>query len=213
MSEKPPPSRTGLIDGAGRALAVRPGVDDGVDRWGGPMECLNNSPGSSILEEPPGGQMTRRFLVSFGALAILFAAPCAAKTAAKAKSSSIPRTPDGHPDLQGFWTNATITPVERPAAWAAKPTISDGEAKDYEAKQLKELNDQDGQSDGPLIAAALSSGTGGYNVLFIDRGQELARVDGVKRTSLIIDPPDGKMPPMLPEARQRMSGLFRNFNR
>jgi len=157
--------------------------------------------------------MTRRFLVSFGALAILFAAPCAAQTAAKAKSSSIPRTPDGHPDLQGFWTNATITPVERPAAWAAKPTISDGEAKDYEAKQLKELNDQDGQSDGPLIAAALSSGTGGYNVLFIDRGSELARVDGQKRTSLIVDPPDGKAPPTTADAKKRMGAFIAsNFN-
>jgi hypothetical protein len=75
------------------------------------------------------------------------------------------------------------------------------------------MNDQDGQSDGPLIAAAGSSGTGGYNVLFVDRGTELARVDGVKRTSLIIDPPDGRIPPMTDEGRQRVQAMMQSFNR
>ena len=127
--------------------------------------------------------------------------------------AQVPRTPDGHPDLQGVWTNATITPLERPKAFAAKPTLSDAEAVEYEKAQAKELNDQDGQSDGPLIAAAGSSGTGGYNVLFIDRGSELARVDGVKRTSLIIDPPDGRIPPLTPQGRERTQALMRSFSR
>ena len=160
--------------------------------------------------------MTRKFLISLGAVAAMCIAPVAAQTAAKPKtSSSIPRTPDGHPDLQGVWTNATITPMERSSTFANKPTLSDTEAKAYEQKQQKELNDQDGASDGPLIAAAGSSGTGGYNVLFVDRGSELARVDGVKRTSLVVDPQDGKVPPMLPEARQRNSERMRTrgFNR
>ncbi len=163
--------------------------------------------------------MSYRFLASTSALAFLLAAslvaqaPEAPKPAAKAKSASIPRTPDGHPDLQGVWTNATITPMERPAAFASKPTVTDAEAKEWEQKDAKELNAQDGQSDGPLIAAAGSSGTGGYNVLFVDRGSELARVDGVKRTSLVIDPPTGKIPPTTPEARERMNQMFRSFNR
>ncbi len=161
--------------------------------------------------------MSYRFLVSTTAIAFLAAASLvaqshdAAKPAAKAKS--IPRAPDGHPDLQGVWTNATITPMERPAAFASKPTVSDAEAKEWETKDAKELNAQDGQSDGPLIAAAGSSGTGGYNVLFVDRGSELARVDGVKRTSLIIDPPNGKIPPTTPEAKARMNQMFRSFNK
>ncbi len=140
-------------------------------------------------------------------------APEAAKPAAKAKSKAIPRTPDGHPDLQGVWTNATITPLERPSAFASKPTLTDAEATEYEKKDAKELNAQDGQSDGPLIAAAGSSGTGGYNVLFVDRGSELARVDGTKRTSLVIDPPTGKIPPITAEARERNAQMFRSFNR
>jgi hypothetical protein len=128
-------------------------------------------------------------------------------------AAQVPKAPDGHPDLQGVWTNATITPLERPKAFAEKPTLSDAEAVDYEKKQAKELNDQDGQSDGPLIAAAGSSGTGGYNVLFIDRGSELARVDGVKRTSLIVDPPDGRIPPMTTEGRQRIQAMMTSFNK
>ena len=74
-------------------------------------------------------------------------------------------------------------------------------------KRIKEvLDSQDGKSDGPLIAAAGSSGTGGYNVLFVDRGTQLERVDGQARTSLIIDPPDGRMPPMVPRPNRRGRG-------
>src|ERR1700682_1779614 len=101
--------------------------------------------------------------------------------------------------------------MERPKDLAGKATLTDAEAAAYEKANAEELQKQDGQSDGPLIAAAGSSGTGGYNVLFVDRGTELARVDGVKRTSLIIDPPDGRMPPLTPEARQRNAGMMRNF--
>ena len=151
-------------------------------------------------------------LALLAGLPVLTAQPKAAAPA-KAKTSAIPRTADGHPDLQGVWTNATITPLERPAKLADKPTLSDAEAKAYEKYQADELNAQDGKSDGPLIAAAGSSGTGGYNVLFVDRGTELARVDGVKRTSLIVDPPDGRMPPLTPEARQRNAERMRGFNR
>ena len=148
------------------------------------------------------------------AVCFLLLIVCAPMLLAQSKKGwKMPRTPDGHPDLQGVWTNATITPLERPAKLAAKPTISDAEAKAYEKYQLDELNAQDGQSDGPLIAAAGSSGTGGYNVLFVDRGSELARVDGVKRTSLIVDPPDGRVPPMTDAAKQRNADRMRNFNR
>ena len=123
----------------------------------------------------------------------------------------MPRTPDGKPDLQGIWTNATLTPLERPAIFAGKTTLTDAEAKSYEQKDSEVLQQQDGASDGPLIAAAGSSGTGGYNVLFIDRGSELARVDGVKRTALVIDPPDGKVPAIPPAARERNRQAMMSF--
>jgi len=145
---------------------------------------------------------------------MLLAVSLAAQTKPAPKKNWTPaRTADGHPDLSGTWTNATITPMERPSVFAGKATLSDEEAAKYEKNSLDELNKQDGQSDGPLIAAAGSSGTGGYNVLFVDRGSELARVDGVKRTSLIVDPPDGKVPPITAEARQRNSAMMRSFNK
>jgi hypothetical protein len=160
--------------------------------------------------------MTYRVLACIGALAALLSAPVSAqapKPAAKAKSGKIPRTADGHPDFQGVWTNATITPLERPSRLKDKPTLSDAEAAAFEKSDAEELQKQDGQSDGPLIAAAGSSGTGGYNVLFVDRGTELARVDGVKRTSLVVDPPDGRVPPLTDEAKKRIAGMMRSFNR
>jgi len=144
------------------------------------------------------------------ALAALLVTPLAAQTS-QSKSSAIPRVSDGHPDLQGVWTNATITPMERPAKYASKLTLTDAEAKQLEKDAAKELADVDGKSESPLLAAAGSNGTGGYNILFIDRGSELARVDGVKRTSLIIDPPDGKMPAKTKESQKRMAAIMRSY--
>jgi hypothetical protein len=142
---------------------------------------------------------------------MLLAGLCVAALLPAQKNWTVPRTPDGKPDLQGVWTNATITPLERPANLAGKPTMTDAEAKAYEKANYDELKSQDGASDGPLLRAAGSSGTGGYNFLFIDPGTELARVDGVKRTSLIVDPPDGKVPPITPEARERNMAMMRGY--
>src|ERR1700751_4895589 len=141
--------------------------------------------------------MSYRVLASLALLAAILVNPL----------SGQPRTPQGHPDLQGTWTNATLTPMERPAEFAGKATLSDEEARAYEKKDL-ETNDID-KPDAPLLARAGSAETGGYNNLFIDRGSELARVDGVKRTSLIIDPPDGKVPPITQEARDRAAAMMR----
>ena len=145
--------------------------------------------------------MKYRLVAMAGALALV--------VGARIPGQTIPRTPDGHPDLQGIWTNATITPLERPAQFANKPTLTDAEAAKVEKYSAEELASVDGKSEHPLLAQAGSNGTGGYNILFIDRGSELARVDGVKRTSLIIDPPDGKVPPFKPGARPAFEGYGR----
>jgi hypothetical protein len=153
--------------------------------------------------------MSYRVLVALSALAFLIAAPVPAQTKRAAKTAALPRAADGHPDLSGIWTNATITPMERPAQFANKPTLTDAEAAAYENAQSQDLESEDGKSDGKIIRAAGSAGTGGYNVLFVDRGTQMIRVDGVKRSSLIIDPPDGKVPPLTPEARERRAKMFR----
>ncbi len=146
--------------------------------------------------------MSNRLLL----IAPLLALTLAAQTAAK---KPIPRTADGHPDLQGVWTNATLTPMERPASFAGKPNLTEAEAKAFENHAQEELTSGDGKSDSDFHRRAGSGETGGYNALFIDRGSELARVDGVKRSSLVIDPPDGKVPPLTPEARQRLQSMRR----
>jgi hypothetical protein len=76
----------------------------------------------------------------------------------------MPRTADGHADLQGIWS--TRTPLERPAEFAAKETLTDAEAKVYEQKDSAACWQLDGTPDGPLHVAKGSVGTGVYNVLF-----------------------------------------------
>ena len=162
--------------------------------------------------------MTYRFFSSLGAAVLCTAllpaqTPSAgAKSARPAKFAAIPRTAEGHPDLQGIWTNATVTPMDRPAQFSTL-NITDAQAASFEKDQAQDLQSEDGQSDGKIIRAAGSAGTGGYNVLFVDRGTQMIRVDGVKRSSLIIDPPDGHVPPITDEARKRNASMMRNMNR
>ena len=147
--------------------------------------------------------MSYRFLAPIGAFAVIMNVPliaqapaAPAKSAKAAKGWVAPRTADGHPDLQGIWTNATLTPLERPDELAGKATLSDAEATAYEKHDLTANNIDDPEA--PLLERAGSgsgdTAVGAYNNLFFDRGSELARVDGVKRTSLIVDPANGKIP-------------------
>ena len=144
--------------------------------------------------------MTFRNLTRLGALAVFTATALSAQNKAPWKML---RTADGHPDLQGIWNNSTRTPLERPAEFAGKATLTDADAKVWEQKEHQAWQDLDGTSEGPLHKTKGSEGTGAYNVLFYDMGSGLARVDGVKRTSMVIDPPDGKIPPLIQQARER----------
>ncbi len=148
--------------------------------------------------------MTSRILVL-----LALAASLPAQTS---KNWTAPRTADGHPDFQGIWTNATLTPMDRPKEFEGKATASAAEARAYEQKDLSS-NDID-RDDAPILKAINgSNAVAGYNNLFIDRGSELAKVDGVKRTSLIVDPPDGHAPPFTDEAKTRMASMYRNYDK
>jgi hypothetical protein len=121
------------------------------------------------------------------------------QTAPKPKDSAAkkwtpPRTADGRPDLQGVWSYATITPLERPDDLAGKEYLTAEEAAAYQ-KKLLELGNKDARPGDPL-----SDVSAAYNDFWWDRGTNLV---GTRRTSLIVDPPDGKIPALTAEARQR----------
>src|SRR5271154_4404957 len=112
-----------------------------------------------------------------------------------ASAQNVPRTGDGQPDLQGIWSNATITPLERPADLAGKQAFTAEEAAAYE-KQVVDHNNVDHRSGNAEADVTL-----GYNDFWWDRG---TKVVGSRRTSLIVDPGDGRVPALTPEAQKRV---------
>ena len=105
-----------------------------------------------------------------------------------------PHTPDGQPDLQGVWGFATITPLERPNDLAGKQFFSEKEAVEYE-KQFLERNNRD-RRDGPTESDVSRA----YNDFWWDSG---TKVVTTRRTSLIVDPPDGKLPALTAAGQKR----------
>jgi hypothetical protein len=103
-------------------------------------------------------------------------------------------TPWGDPDLQGLWTNATITPFERPAELSGKPVLSEQEAAEYE-KRTNQARDADSRAGGTEADLGRA-----YNQFWYDRG---TKVVADRRTSLVLDPPDGRVPSLTPEAQHR----------
>jgi hypothetical protein len=101
----------------------------------------------------------------------------------------------GQSDLQGIWSNATITPLERPNDLAGKATFTREEAAAYE-KQVVDRNNVDHRSKNAELDVLY-----GYNDFWWDRG---TKVVGSRRTSLIVDPPDGRIPQLTPEAQKRV---------
>ncbi len=112
-----------------------------------------------------------------------------------AESRSTFRTPWGDPDLQGVWSIATITPFERPTALSGKAQLTEQEALELEKTNL-ETNNQD-RRDGAGTDADVARA---YNDFWWDRG---TRVVETRQTSLVVDPPDGRVPALTQEGRQR----------
>src|SRR5262252_11132412 len=137
--------------------------------------------------------MRHRVLVFSGILSILVAvcAFTAPQAAGQKRAWTLPRTPWGEPDLQGKWSYATITPLERPVDQAGKETLSDGEVAALNEDARTGADRRDGGADADLARA--------YNAYWYDRGKSIGR------TSLIVDPPDGRLPALTPEGRARQA--------
>jgi hypothetical protein len=128
------------------------------------------------------------FAFAIASLAPMRAAEPAAKDTAKtAKSWTAPRTPDGQPDLQGYWTNGTYIPLERPKELGTKEFYTEAEAAAIEKKKVQEDHSQ-------------SANDVHYdNVIW--QGDRFAK--GISlRTSIVFDPPDGRLPPLSPQGQK-----------
>lgn len=128
--------------------------------------------------------------------------------AAPAEEWTTPRTADGHPDLQGIWANNSATPLERPEAFGEKATLTDEELADLK-RRLEEI--REGSQAGDLLGDYLiqrvledpefrgfDQVTGNYNSFWlVDRELD-------NRTSLVVDPPNGRIPALTEQAMERM---------
>ena len=112
--------------------------------------------------------------------------------AGQAQSVNAPRTPWGDPDLEGTWTNATLTMLQRAPELGVKAFFTPAEAAAFEKQRIQQTN-----ADRPLRPGEV----GAYNDAFFERGTR-----GVKsrRTSLVIDPPDGRIPALTPQAQMKV---------
>ena len=128
-----------------------------------------------------------------GALVVAAAVTLAAQSSSPS-SSRVPRTPDGRPDLQGTWDFAQLTPLERPGTLADRPVVSDEEAEDL-AQQRLETSNKD-RRDGGAAADVERA----YNDFWWDFGTRVT-----KQSSLVVDPPDGRIPALTPAAQERIA--------
>jgi hypothetical protein len=145
--------------------------------------------------------MKRRVLASVGAVGVatalisLSSVPVAGQTQAKAPAGKYvaPRTPDGKPDLQGVWDYRTATPLERPNGSADKDVYNDEEAAEVQkAAESRNQDRRDGRGTDADVGRA-------YNDFWWDFGKKIT----TNRTSLIVDPPDGRVPALTEDAQRR----------
>ena len=129
--------------------------------------------------------MTQRFLT---VLAVVVAIAALAPVSADAQS--VPRTAWGAPDLQGVWDFRSLTPMERPDDLAGTELFTAEEAAEFSEESIRQRS-RDNDTSGRVVP---------YNDFWFDEGTSVT----TQRTSLVIDPPDGRIPPMTPSAKKRM---------
>jgi hypothetical protein len=127
-----------------------------------------------------------------------------------AKAWTAPRTADGHSDLQGTWNYSTLTPMERPRELAGKAFFTEQEAADYEKRSQQNRNVDNNRETTPTSRGVVNGSVetedlaSAYNEFWWDRGSKIV---STRRTSIVIDPADGKIPSLTPQAQNRMAVL------
>jgi hypothetical protein len=138
---------------------------------------------------------------SFGLIVALVLMPSVSQTLlAQARSTakaSVPRTPDGKPDLQGSWSFANVTPFERPAAFGEKATLTDEEVEQIEEQAAANSKQDEKRQRGTAADVGRA-----YNDFWYDRG---TRAASTRQSSIVVDPPNGRVPALTPEAQARAS--------
>ena len=154
--------------------------------------------------------MRQRVVAFIGALAVagalvelasgpIIAQSDAVKPTAAAKAGPALKTQWGDPDLQGMWNNETLTPLERPKQFENKEFLTEAEAAAHEAEVISGEVTPAGQVSHTLDKPGTGGAVGLYNDFWMEQGK---KVVPSRRTSLIVDPPDGKIP-LTPEAQKR----------
>ena len=128
--------------------------------------------------------MARAIVAAVGVLLILLPGVAAAQSAGGGAESG--RTPWGDPDLQGFWSNTTTTPMERPGEYDGRTALTDEERAELDARAASNRDRQPPPGS-----------TGAYNSFWVESGKRSTQ------TSLVIDPPDGQLPPLTDRVRER----------
>jgi hypothetical protein len=170
--------------------------------------------------------MSHRFALSSGALGIAlalvffvprFVAAQSAATAAKADTKTpkrgterapsarawiAPRTPDGQPDLHGYWISTSFTPLERPAKYKGREFLTAQEAEEVRKAGLRRRTQEDPAGAGEPHYDSTAFGLTPLQQGFVSNN----------RTSLVVDPPDGRIPPLTPEAKARQKTTADNDN-
>ena len=147
--------------------------------------------------------MSKKSVAAFLVAAILVTFAAVPAPAQSAGGDMPMRTPDGHPDISGTFTFRTLTPMQRPAQFEGRETLSLEEAAAFEAsertRQNRDLFDPETGAPNAGYQSRADGGVLSYNEFWYERGIELT---SDKRTSLIVDPPNGRYPPLTEAARQ-----------
>ena len=134
----------------------------------------------------------------------LTAAPVGAQpqTQAPSDAGALPRTPWGDPDLQAIWNNFTITPLQRPESLGDKAFLTEAEVAEMEERAAERHSQANAPSEVRTEPLPAGGNVGAYNSFWTEQGTAVVRT---RRTSLISDPPNGRLPQLTAEAAARMA--------